>query len=89
MADTEVVSREEEKKIVHTYPLVHKTDMADELMTEVVDLCSMACEKHAANLEVSLFILHGYDCLSVWIGTSSQTEGQTRTELPLNHGYLL
>ncbi|KAI5745347.1 hypothetical protein M8J76_010296 [Diaphorina citri] len=51
MADTDVVSREEEKKIVHTYPLVHKTDMADELMTEVVDLCSMACEKHAANLE--------------------------------------
>lgn len=53
MGDTDVVSREDEKKIIHTYPLVHKTDMADELMTEVVDLCSMACEKHAANLEVS------------------------------------
>ncbi|GJQ71660.1 DLC-B [Trypoxylus dichotomus] len=43
----------EAKKIVHTYPLIRHSDMAEEVKQEVMELVVTACEKHSANNEAA------------------------------------
>ncbi|KAJ8917772.1 hypothetical protein NQ315_010678 [Exocentrus adspersus] len=44
---------EEAKKIVHTYPLIRHSDMAEEMRTEVMELVATACEKFANSNEAA------------------------------------
>ncbi|XP_030764199.1 dynein light chain 4, axonemal [Sitophilus oryzae] len=54
MADAEGKEpKEEQKKIVHTYPLIRHSDMAEEIKTESMELVVTACEKHSANNEAA------------------------------------
>ncbi|ERL92067.1 dynein axonemal light chain 4 [Dendroctonus ponderosae] len=54
MADTEVKEQKEEpKKIVHTYPLVRHSDMAEETKAEIMELVVTACEKFSSNNEAA------------------------------------
>ncbi|KAL5292587.1 DNAL4 family protein [Megaselia abdita] len=42
---------ESDKKIVHVYPLVKHSDMAEEMKIEALELSMTACEKYASNYE--------------------------------------
>ncbi|KAG4075093.1 hypothetical protein HA402_008158 [Bradysia odoriphaga] len=54
MADESSAKENEgDKKIVHTYPLVKHSDMIEEMKTDCIELSITACEKFAANYEVT------------------------------------
>ncbi|KAK4876061.1 hypothetical protein RN001_012483 [Aquatica leii] len=55
MAEEAVVveTKEEEKKCVHTYPLVKSSDMNEEMRLESVEIVVTACEKFSANNEAA------------------------------------
>ncbi|CAH0390275.1 unnamed protein product [Bemisia tabaci] len=44
---------DENKKVIHTYPLVVKSDMSDEMKSEAIEMCVTACEKFNANNEAA------------------------------------
>uniref|UniRef100_A0A2P2I349 Dynein light chain n=1 Tax=Hirondellea gigas TaxID=1518452 RepID=A0A2P2I349_9CRUS len=44
-------SIDETKKIIHTYPLLRHSDMAEEMRVESIELIVAACEKHNSNNE--------------------------------------
>ncbi|KAL3269618.1 hypothetical protein HHI36_008682 [Cryptolaemus montrouzieri] len=48
MAEGEKV---EDKKIIHTYPLVRHSDMPEEMRQDAVELIVTACEKYSSNNE--------------------------------------
>ncbi|ELU16999.1 hypothetical protein CAPTEDRAFT_157041 [Capitella teleta] len=44
---------QETKRVVHTYPLIRHSDMAEEMRVEAMELCVTACEKFSSNNEVA------------------------------------
>ncbi|EEB14180.1 dynein light chain 4, axonemal, putative [Pediculus humanus corporis] len=56
------VETTDDKKIVHTYPLVKTCDMPEEMWTEVMELIVTGCEKFSSNYELaSKLIKQGLD----------------------------
>ncbi|XP_017771780.1 PREDICTED: dynein light chain 4, axonemal [Nicrophorus vespilloides] len=53
MADAGEGAPAEQKKIVHTYPLVKNSDMPEEMKQEAIDMVVTACEKFASNNEAA------------------------------------
>lgn len=43
----------EDRKIVHTYPLIKNSDMPEETRMEAMELCVSACEKYAYCYELA------------------------------------
>ena len=39
------------KPTVYSFPMVRESDMGAEMQQEVVELCGIACERHASNNE--------------------------------------
>ncbi|XP_045475027.1 dynein axonemal light chain 4 [Harmonia axyridis] len=51
MAEGDKAGAADDKKIVHTYPLVRHSDMAEETRQDAVELIVTACEKYSSNNE--------------------------------------
>ncbi|VVC33671.1 Dynein light chain, type 1/2 [Cinara cedri] len=48
---------DENKKIIHTYPLVRVCDMSDEMKTESIEVIIAACEKHGTDYFTSAKVI--------------------------------
>jgi hypothetical protein len=39
-------------QVLYSYPMVRYTDMEDPMRREVMDVCTLACERHPSNNEM-------------------------------------
>ncbi|XP_073972245.1 dynein axonemal light chain 4-like isoform X1 [Rhodnius prolixus] len=57
MAEESGKKEEETKKVIHTYPLVRKCDMPEDMKNEAIELIVTACEKHQNSNEMAARVI--------------------------------